>query len=110
MATYCVSIHDLLLILRQTEDTTNRWPLYGDSDQPSHDSHGEGHAADSCSLDADSDQIDLDDNEETEPIKLNRQNEAEESKCCVGTQTRRRRRERIDSPSDRQYRSREEGS
>ena len=71
MATYCVSIHDLLLLLRQTEDTTNCWPLGSDPDQSGHDSREERHAADSCSLDADSDQIDLDDNEETEPFELN---------------------------------------
>jgi hypothetical protein len=110
MATYCISIHDLRRLLRQKEHNADYWPLHGDSHQSGHDSREERHAADSCSLDADSDQIDLDDNEETEPIELNRQNEAEESKCCLRTQTRRRRQQRIDSPSEREYRSREEGS
>jgi hypothetical protein len=110
MATYCVSIHDLLLLLRQKEDATNCWRLDSDSDQPGHDSREERDAADSCSLDADSDQLELDDNEETKLEESHRQKGVGRSESCPGIDNKRRRRQLIGAPNGREYHSREEES
>ena len=108
MATYCVSIHDLLLLLRQKEDTTNRWPLHIDTDRS--DSHEERDAADSCSLDAYSDQLELGDNDETKLEESDRQKVVGRSESCPGIETKPRRQQRIDAPDDREYRPRDEGN
>jgi hypothetical protein len=110
MATYCVSIHDLLLLLRQKEDTTKCWRLDSDSDQPGHDSHEETDAADSCSLDAGSDQLDLDDNDETKLEVSDQQKVVGRPESCPGIRTKLRRNQRIDALADREHRSREEAS
>jgi len=110
MAIYCVSIHDLLLLLRQKEDATNCWRLDNSADQPGHDSHEERDAADSCSLDADSDQLELDDNNETKFEELDRKKVIGRSESCPGIRTKPRREQRIDALANREHRSREEGS
>jgi hypothetical protein len=108
MATYCLSIHDLRLLLRQKEEIADCWLLDADTEQLDSGDSERDNTADSCSLDTDSDRIDPDDNEETESIELNRQNVVEVSKCCLGTQTKGRRQRRIDASGERECRSGEE--
>jgi hypothetical protein len=110
MATYCVSIHDLRLLLRQTEDTADCRPLDSDSDQPDHDNHDESDTTDSWSLDTDSDQPDLDENEETKPEEPDRQKVFRQPDSCPGIQSKWRRQQPIDDLGERDCRSREEGS
>jgi hypothetical protein len=86
MATYCLSIHDLRLLLRQTEQTPDIWPLDSDSDQPDHDNQ-EGNTADSWSLDAGPDQLDLDGNEGRQIEQLDLKNVVGHSESCPSIQT-----------------------
>jgi hypothetical protein len=109
MATYCLSIHDLRLLLRQTEYPADSWPLDSDSDQPDHDNQ-EGNSADSWSLNAGPDQLDLDDNEGRKFEQLDRKNVVGQSEPCPGIQTKRGHQQRINGLVERDHRPREEGS
>jgi hypothetical protein len=61
MATYCLSIHDLRLLLRQKEEIEDCWLLDADTEQLDSGDSERDNTADSCSLDTDSDRIDPDD-------------------------------------------------
>jgi hypothetical protein len=108
MATYCLSIHDLRLLLRQTEHTADSWPLDSDSDQLDHDNQEEN-TADDWSTDADPNQRGLDDNEGRKLEQLDRKNVVGHSEYCPGIQTKRRRRQRINGLVERDYLPRDGG-
>lgn len=105
MTTYCVSIHDLRLLLRQTGAIADCWMREIDSEQPGHDNHEERETTDSWLLDTDLDQLDVDDNEGT---KLNEPNRRK-MVSCLGIQHERRRQQRFSGLADREYGSKEEG-